>query len=264
MDASGSLSAEYSRIARDYARQWSPVIRPMALPLLSALPLRGARTVLDVGTGTGALLADLRSAAPAALIAGVDRAEGMVRFAKEAGWPLLAVSDGARLCVRPQSVDVAVLIFVLFHMPDPVACLREVRRTLTESGRIGIVCWGADPGVPGASIWTQELDREGAPPDPRNPSVMQAARMNSPEKLAALLEESGLRVTEISARVFSHRWTAENLLPFQLVCGIASRRLPGLDHRSRTRCISRVRERLGKFSEEQLEYRPEVLFATAA
>src|SRR6266436_8434481 len=113
MDASETLAKEYTAKAIAYARLWSPVIRPMALPLLPALPLRTAGRVLDVGAGTGALLADLKEAAPEAMVVGVDRAEGMLRVAQRSGHQLLAVTDAQRLGIRSGTIDVVVLIFVL-------------------------------------------------------------------------------------------------------------------------------------------------------
>jgi len=49
------------------------------------------------------------------------------------------------------------------------------------------VSWGRDDGVPGLSIWREELDAAGAAPDSRDPVVMQQAQMDTPHKLSPLL-----------------------------------------------------------------------------
>lgn len=258
---SQSLAREYSGFAVDYASRWSPVIRPMANPIFAALPLATAECVLDVGSGTGAMHPDITAAAPRARIVGVDRAEGMLRVARNSGWRSVAVADAQQLSIRSESIDAGLLIFVLFHLPNPIEGLREMHRVLRRGGRAGIVCWGNDPGVPGASFWTEELNREGAAPDPRDQSVMQTGSMNTPDKLRDLVQSAGLTVHDLWAEMFCHPFTVDDLLGLQLGCGVAARRLPSLDVESRARCESTVRERLAKFDEGELKYRPEVLFA---
>src|SRR5712691_7107584 len=228
MDASQVLAAEYSAKSAAYARHWSPVIRPMALPLFPALPLNTAKRVLDVGAGTGALLADLKHAAPDAMIIGADRAEGMLRVAKQSGHQLLVATDAQCHGVRSDTIDVAVLIFVLFHLPAPSSGLREIHRVLREGGTVGLVTWGEDPGSPGLSVWREELDREGAAPDPRDPSVMQQASMDTPEKLQYLLKTVGFASVNIWRADVVHPWTLDDLLAVQVDCGMPARRLASL------------------------------------
>src|SRR5215470_11057402 len=99
-------AAHYSAHAREYARLWSPVIRPMGQCLFPALPLAEAARILDIGIGTGALVSDIHAFAPNAGLIGVDRAEGMLRVAQDACDDPLAVMDAQRLALRAACVDV--------------------------------------------------------------------------------------------------------------------------------------------------------------
>ena len=235
----------------------------MALPILEMLPLGQARDILDVGAGTGELFEDLRSRAPHARVTEVDRSQGMLRVAQARGGALLAVMDAQRLALADAAFDVAVCIFVLFHLPDPVKALRELRRVLRPGAEIGTVTWGNDPGPPGAAIWREALDAAGAAQDPRDPSIMQHARMNSEAKVDALLAEAGFTVIRAQGRRVEHRFTVESLLTVQVRCGLASRRLPSLATEKQARCRAQVEERLRRLSPEELVYRPEVIFAVA-
>lgn len=263
MYATPQLAAEYSAFADAYSRLWSPVIRPMGLPMLEMLPLAQARAILDVGAGTGELFDDLSRRAPHARIMGVDRSEGMLRVARARGVAHLAVMDAQRLAFADAAFDVAVCIFVLFHLPNPLEGLRELRRVLRPGAQIGAVTWGDDPGPPGAAIWREALNAAGAAQDPRDPSIMQHKRMNTGAKVDALLREAGFTGVRTQHRRAEHRFTAESLLTVQLRCGLASRRLPSLATEAQARCRAQVEERLRRLSPEELVYRPEVIFAVA-
>jgi len=258
VNASARLAREYSAKAEAYERHWAPVIGPMALPLFAELPLRSARRVLDVGAGTGWHLGALTAAAPQARVLAVDRAEGMLRIARRRASDCAAM-DAQALALRSSSIDVATLVFMLFHLPDPAAGLREVRRVLHSGGMAGVVTWGTSDRVD-LPIWTEALDAHGASPDPRDPSVMQQGRMDTSTKLEELLGSTGYALSRVWSRTVEHRWTLDELLAVQLTCGMAARRLATLSPVAREACQSSVRARLANVD---LLDRSEVLYAVA-
>lgn len=262
-DSSRELAAEYARTAEAYEQYWSPVIRPMALPLLPKLPLARAARVLDVGAGSCALWGDLRAAAPSAELLGIDRSHGMLRAgASHVG--RLAVMDCQALGLRRGSIDVATMVFVLFHVPDPALALEELLPALRPGGVLGITTWGKDSVTPGAAIWTEELDRAQAEPDPRDPSVMQHARMDTPAKLRDLVEHAGFSDVRTWTGQFSFQWSVERLLAMQTRCGIPHRRLGTLAPEAGAACVDRVRARFGRLTEPELRQDSEVVFGIAA
>lgn len=264
MNPSQDLAADYAQRASAYSRFWAPVIHPMANPLFSAMPLAGARRILDVGTGTGALWPLIQNAAPGAKLYGVDRSEGMLREGDDLLRGRVCVMDAGHLGVGLALFDAALLLFVLFHVPDPVRALGEIRAALRPGGSLGLVVWGEDPGLPGSTVWAEELDRAGAPADPRDSSVMLQSWMNTPEKLAELLRAADLVSHQIWTQRFVHRWTVENLLATQTHCGLPSRRLSGLSAGPRDACVNRVRARMESLTAAELDYRVEVIYAVAA
>jgi ubiquinone/menaquinone biosynthesis C-methylase UbiE len=263
-DPSTALAIEYSDKADAYLKHWSPVIAPMALPLLDRLPLAASKWVLDLGAGTGAHLDPIAARASAARILGVDRAVGMLRIARRRAPHSLAAMDAQSLAIQPGTIDVATLIFMLFHIPDPVVALSQVRRTLRAGGTVGVVTWGRDEGMPGLAIWREELNAIGAAPDPRDPIVMQQQRMDTPDKLSSLLRHAGFGVVRTWTHVFEHRWTIDAVVAVQAGCGMAARRIGSLSSSAAAECEARVRQRLAGLDPDLLTYRPEILFATAS
>lgn len=261
IDASRELAADYSQRAAAYSGFWAPVINPMANPLLLAMPLAGARRILDVGTGTGSLWPMVRRVAPEATLYGMDRAEGMLREGDDLLRGSVCVMDAENLGFRAAAFDVTLLLFVLFHVPDPMRALREIHTVLRPGGSLGLVVWGDDPGLPGATLWAEELDRIGAVADPRDSSVMLQGWMDTPEKLADLVRASGFISHRLWTQHFVYEWSVDNLLAAQTRCGLPSRRLSGLGAEAQEVCVNRVRARMENLRVSELEYRVEVIYA---
>ncbi len=124
----------YDRIAEGYARWWAPVHRPATLALLDEIApvLDGdgdGTTLLDIGCGTGALLAEVVTRWPHVRVTGVDASAGMLAVAERNLRSLPARARGRidllqgtadRLPLADGSVDIARLSLRLPARPVPV------------------------------------------------------------------------------------------------------------------------------------------------
>ena len=259
-EQTATLAERYTVRAEAYDALWSPVIRPVGEHLLNYLPLLGANSVLDVGTGAGALLPAIRTKAPTARVVGVDRSPGMLRIAAQKHFGPLALMDAQALALANGQFDVAVVAFVLFHLPYPEQCLEEVNRVLKEGGMVGAVTWGEEQWPAADAIWDEELEGAGARVAAL-PALESRSRCNTPQKMKAILEQAGFVFCTAWTELLEYQWRSEVHFEDQVRRG-AQLRLQCLDERARQACLWRVQERVSGLGEEQYRYRADVVIAT--
>lgn len=254
-----TLAAFYSSAADEYQRLWAPELLRMSRQLLEEVSFDGARRVLDVATGVGALLPEIRSLAPGAFVLGIDVAEGMVRLAPD-GFAV-SVMDAMRLGLRAESFEVGLIPFALFHLPDPAAGLREMARVITPDGVAGAITWGDDPGYAALDIWSDELETAGAPPV--DVAIARHELVDTPMKVAALLSEAGFDRIRTWTGTYEKSMTPEEFLEHRVGHGVSRRRFDSLDRAARSACLERVRSRIEGLDRRGLTDSSEVIFAVA-
>jgi ubiquinone/menaquinone biosynthesis C-methylase UbiE len=144
-----TIRAEYDRAAADYDRRWARYNRASLELLPFGQVEHDLGRVLDVGCGTGNLLAFLAEAGfRMKEYVGVDLSPEMLRIARSkpchvpASW---ITADAASLPLRDASFDTAISASALHYWDDAGAGLAEIRRVLWPGGRLLLLDWVRDP-----------------------------------------------------------------------------------------------------------------------
>jgi SAM-dependent methyltransferase len=133
---SADLESLHAESSRDHPIDaWT---RRAALARLG--PVGAGAVVMDLGCSTGFLLEDLRRAYPHAALVGVDLiAAGLSKAHVNVPEARLVQADACRLPLADASVDVAVSLNLLEHIPDDERALNELRRVLHPGARAVLV-----------------------------------------------------------------------------------------------------------------------------
>jgi SAM-dependent methyltransferase len=136
----------------------------LRVPLLFAAPARdlvarmdlgAARSLLDVGTGSGVVA---RAASACAVVVGVDPSLEMVRVARQNGVARVAVATAPGLPFADGSFDRVAAGFVLSHVAAYEEALRDMVRVLRPGGLAGATAWG-ELGNEYRDLWSSVLER---------------------------------------------------------------------------------------------------------
>lgn len=141
-DASDIQREYYARTAEEYdaAHGSSSEDDPHGYgvaKLFSLIESTRARSVLDVGTGTGRIPLALLKRHPGITVHGVEPVAELLEVAARNGVPsdALSVGSGTELPFADDAFDIVCEFGVLHHVPDPAAVVAEMLRV----ARVGIV-----------------------------------------------------------------------------------------------------------------------------
>ncbi len=221
------VSAEaYDRFMGRYSTLLSPLFADFAGLGASRTPGSGVQ-VLDVGCGTGALIAELASRLGPEAITAVDPAARFVQAVRERH-PRVDVHEASagNLPFPDSCFDAAPAQLVLHFLPDPVAGLTEMQRVTRTGGAVMASVWDfAGARSPVSIFWGAACELD---PGVRDESLLPGARQGHLRDLftAAGLQEILEVPLEIAKRhdSFDEWWT-----PYTRGVGPAGAYYAGLD-----------------------------------
>ncbi len=182
------------------------IFAPVTRAILDAADMSEGLRVLDVGCGTGTLLAAAGAAGAACV--GVDISPGMVAAAAArvpAATVLLGDAQVMDLVVEAPGppFDRVVSRFGVMFFADPVAAFTNLRRVAADGARLVFACWRAfdenQMFTLGTSVLAERLEPRPKPPEPNEPGPTAFADR---DRLAGLLLDAG--------------WASVDIMPFDV------------------------------------------------
>ena len=180
---------------RQQAR-WTKELRAYAFRRVG---LQGARRVVEVGCGTGAVLADVHNT-PSCAVHGVDIQFAHLALARaNAPHTHLTQADAHHLPYPEASFDLAFCHYLLLWVDNPAAVVEEMTRVVRPGGHVLAL---AEPDYGGRVDYPDELARLGALQ--RQALRRQGADPDLGRRLGALL--AGARLQGVETGVLGGRW----------------------------------------------------------
>ena len=127
--------------------RWSRRLAPLMVKFAS---VDERDSVLDIGSGTGALAIAIGEAIPSVRVTGIDPSSAYVRHA-QARTPgnrmQFLVGDAQALQMADAIFDKALSLLAMNFIPDPAQALREMIRVTRAGGMVAAAVWDYGEGM---------------------------------------------------------------------------------------------------------------------
>ena len=200
----------WNEVAPRYHRRW---VRPGAGPfgcagvMLDMVNVGAGNAALDIACGTGAVSRQLSvRVGESGRVVGVDTSPKALRIAR--GWAgdspnLDFVNADAETLSFGRRFDIVTCQYGLFFFPNASKALRNMRESMTDQGRLGIVVHGTKEKVPYHGCMIREAVR--FIPDYIPPGSPALDRYSERESLRDVVEGAGF--TDVSIKEATFRYS---------------------------------------------------------
>jgi SAM-dependent methyltransferase len=226
--------------------RWSRCIAPLLTQFVS---VGGQDSVLDVGSGTGALAFSIAETSPLVRVTGVDPSAAYVRDAQtrtpsgRVPFVSFVVGDAQALELPDTSFDKTLSLLVMNFIPDPAKALQEMIRVTRPGGVVSAAVWDYGDGMEMLRVFWDEAVATDSTIAPRDERHMPLCKRG---ELAALWRANGLQdvaeqaiVVELPFDSFDDYWS-----PFLGGQWPAGAYAASLSETARAALASRLRKRL--------------------
>ena len=234
-----SESEAYERFMGGWSRQLAP-------SFLEFAGLEDGDSVLDVGSGTGALTVAVLSETESARVIGIDPSPEYVNYANsrtDTDRATFEGGDAQELRFSDASFDKTLSLLVINFIPDPHKALSEMVRVTREGGGVAAAVWDYDRGMEMLRVFWDEAVALDPLAEPRDERHMPFCRSG---ELADLWQKHGLvdvreeaLVIPLEFQSFDDFWS-----PFLEGQGPAGAYVASLAEGERLKLKKRLRQRL--------------------
>jgi len=232
--------------ARAYERFMGRWSRDLAPQFVRFAAVRDGDTLLDVGSGTGALSAALAAAAPSGRVVGIDPAAAYVALAQasQGGARVrFQVGDAQRMDFADATFDRTLSLLVVNFIPDANRAVEEMKRVTRRGGTVAAAVWDYGEGMEMLRVFWDEAIAMTPASDSRDERHMPFCRQG---ELAALWRQHGLLDVVEEGLTIETRFGsfADYWAPFLEKQGPAGAYVAALSERERKQLEGRLRTRL--------------------